>query len=437
MSESLMNLQHSEAFRKRRAINWITLGTTYAMMYMARYNFSMVSPKISETYGWSKTQIGWIISTATLVYGLSAIINGPVGDKLGGRKSMLIGAVGAVIFNLLFGLGAFFGFFGKGPFLLGYFATIWGLNMYFQSYSALALIKVNAGWFHISERGMFSAIFGSMIQMGRALIFALGGLIIATFSWPFVFFIPAVMVAVMAYLVYQNVYDSPEQVGLEALDVQDASSGDTEKVTVSYVLKKVFTNPVTLTIAGAELCTGVVRNGFEYWFPLYMTEVQHMKLDSPIFQKGAFAIVFAGVIGAFSAGFLSDRVFKARRPPVALVGYVLQMISLAAIWQAPSQWVVIAAFILNSFAISMVHSMLSGTASMDFGGKRAAATAAGLFDGMQYIGGSFVGVGMGWLLDRFGWSSWGLSMIAFSGIGALLMLLIFHARPKSKSAAAH
>ena len=166
-----------------------------------------------------------------------------------------------------------------------------------------------------------------------------------------------------------------------------------------------------------------------------MTEVQHMKLESAIFQKGAFAIVGAGVVGAFSAGFLSDKVFKARRPPVAFVGYVLQIVSLAVIWKAPSMELVIAAFVLNSFSISMVHSMLSGTSSMDFGGKKAAATAAGLFDGMQYIGGAFVGVGMGWLLDHFGWGSWGSSMIIFSAIGAVLMLAIFNARPKTKAAA--
>src|ERR1700746_2153494 len=94
-------MSHTDAFRRRRGINWITLGMTYATMYMARYNFSMVASKITQTYGWNKTQLVWIISTATLVYGVSAIINGPLGDKWGGRKSMLIGAVGAVVFNVL------------------------------------------------------------------------------------------------------------------------------------------------------------------------------------------------------------------------------------------------------------------------------------------------------------------------------------------------
>lgn len=44
---------------------------------------------------------------------------------------------------------------------------------------------------------------------------------------------------------------------------------------------------------------------------------------------------------------------------------------------------VIVAFIVNLLAISMVHSMLSGAASIDLGGKRAAATTARVFDGMQ------------------------------------------------------
>jgi OPA family glycerol-3-phosphate transporter-like MFS transporter len=140
--------------------------------------------------------------------------------------------------------------------------------------------------------------------------------------------------------------------------------------------------------------------------------------------------VIAGIAGAFFAGTISDVVFKSRRPPVAFVGYVLQIFCLAVIWKAPSIEAVIAAFVVNSFSISVVHSMLSGTASMDFGGKKAAATATGLFDGMQYVGGSFVGLGMGWLLEKYGWGAWGPSMIGFSIMGGLLMLTLWNARPK-------
>src|SRR5258705_341232 len=124
--------KHEPPFRFRRAQNWLTLGFTYAAMYMARYNFGFANKSLSDTYGWSKAQIGTIISAATLVYGISALVNGPLADRFGGRRAMLIGASGAVVFNLAFGLGAYLGFLGTGGVLLAYLGTIWTLNMYFQ-----------------------------------------------------------------------------------------------------------------------------------------------------------------------------------------------------------------------------------------------------------------------------------------------------------------
>ncbi|HEY2953682.1 MAG TPA: MFS transporter [Candidatus Eisenbacteria bacterium] len=423
--------RHTPEFRLRRTQNWLVMGFTYAAMYMARYNFGFANKSLSDTYGWSRAQVGAILSVATLIYGFSAMLNGPLADRFGGRRAMILGAWGAAIFNLAFGLGAYLGVLGTGGVLLAYLATVWTLNMYFQSYSALALIKVNSGWFHVSERGVFSAIFGSMIQSGRAAVFALmtTSLVVAL-PWQWKFFLPAIVVAVMAVLTTVVVRDSPAEAGLPDFDPQDATSGDTEKITLGYVAKRVFTSPVAITIAAAEFCTGFVRKGFEEWFPRYMQEAQHLALDHPVFQKGALGVVVAGIAGAFVAGTLSDWVFRSRRPPVAFIGYALQIGCLYLIWKAPSLSAVIWAFTINSLAISMVHSMLSGTASMDFGGKRAAATAAGMFDGMQYVGGSFVGFGMGLLLDRYGWGAWAPSMIGFSVAGAILMLTLWNARPR-------
>ncbi len=423
--------EHTRMFRKRRAVNWLTLGCTYAAMYMARYNFAFANKDLSDTYGFSKTQVGSIITFATLVYGLAAMFNGPLADRIGGRRAMLIGAWGAFVFNLAFGMAANLGFLSTGSLVLGYLATIWTLNMYFQSYSALAVVKVNSGWFHVSERGIFSAIFGSMIQMGRLGVYALMTIpAVVILPWQWKFYLPAMFAAVFATLTFFFVQDTPKDAGLDDFDPQDATSGDTEKITFKYVARKIFTNPITITIAGAEFCTGLVRKGFEEWFPRYMQEVQHLRLDNPVFRQNALAIVGAGVAGAFAAGFLSDRLFKTRRPPVAFIGYTIQILCLTVVWTAPSINLVILAFTLNSFAISMVHSMLSGTASMDFGGKRAGATAAGMFDGMQYLGGSIMGWGMGALLDAYGWNVWGPSMIGFAAVGAVLMLPLWRVVPK-------
>ena len=81
---------HSIAFRKRRALNWLTLGFTYAAMYMGRYNLSFANKALSDTYGWDKTHVGTIITAALTIYGISALFNGPIADRIGGRRAMLI-----------------------------------------------------------------------------------------------------------------------------------------------------------------------------------------------------------------------------------------------------------------------------------------------------------------------------------------------------------
>src|SRR5687767_8770093 len=93
-SMASVRMQHSPEFRRRRGLNWLVLGLTYAAMYMGRYNLSFANKSLSDAFGWDKTQIGWIITTALSIYGFSAIFNGPIADRLGGRKAMLIGACG-------------------------------------------------------------------------------------------------------------------------------------------------------------------------------------------------------------------------------------------------------------------------------------------------------------------------------------------------------
>ena len=47
-------------------------------------------------------------------------------------------------------------------------ALLWlfALNMYFQSFGAVSIVKVNAAWFHLRERGTFGGIFGILISLG-------------------------------------------------------------------------------------------------------------------------------------------------------------------------------------------------------------------------------------------------------------------------------
>ena len=59
------------------------------------------------------------------------------------------------------------------------FSALYSVNMYFQSYGAMSIIKVKAYWFHVRERGVFGAIFGTLISCGVYFGFDWNGIIVA------------------------------------------------------------------------------------------------------------------------------------------------------------------------------------------------------------------------------------------------------------------
>lgn len=81
---------------------------------------------------------------------------------------------------------------------------------------------------------------------------------------------------------------------------------------------------------------------------------------------------------------------------------------------------------------------------MDFGGKKAVATAAGLFDGAQYLAASVVGYGLGTVLDHFKdktnpgveFAQWPLFPLPFALLGAILIAQLWNVRPGRAAEAA-
>src|SRR5882672_1090873 len=96
--------RHAWPFRIRRACNWIPLGITYATFYMGRYNFNVVKKDVGELYHLDKAQVGAIFTAGAWTYALSVMFNGPLADRIGGRKAILFGAVGTLSMNALIGV---------------------------------------------------------------------------------------------------------------------------------------------------------------------------------------------------------------------------------------------------------------------------------------------------------------------------------------------
>jgi OPA family glycerol-3-phosphate transporter-like MFS transporter len=86
-------------------------------------------------------------------------------------------------------------------------------------------------------------------------------------------------------------------------------------------------------------------------------------------------------------------------------------------------------FGILSFFVNGSHGMIGGAASMDFGGRKGAATAVGMIDGFVYLGTAVQSVSLGYLTTR-DWHNWPLFLIPFAIVGFLLLTRIWNAKPK-------
>jgi MFS transporter, OPA family, glycerol-3-phosphate transporter len=447
---------HGAWFMTRRFINWFPLGMTYAFLYMARYNLTVSKTALGSLM--SNQDFGWIFGIGTVVYGVSFLVNGPLVDKIGGKRGIIISAIGAALANVGMGVLTYLVVTGRLKMrLVVVFSVVYAINMYFQSYGAVSIIKVKAYWFHVRERGVFGAIFGTLISFGVYFAFDWGKAIvnmakanpIGELSWLHrliqrvfalddkavdanwaVFFIPAGILVFWALLDWWLIKDTPEDANFPHFDPHDASSGQMHiELSTMDLLKKVFTSPLMLVIAFIGLTSGVMRNGIMTWYFIFAAQVKQTGAEF-ILQNWGLLLCFFGIVGGFAGGIISDKFFHSRRgPPVAMLcGFMFVMALLMAVYLYSSPLVVGFAALLITTAVIGVHSLISGTAAADFGGRKATATCSGIVDGFVYLGTGVQSVSLGYLTDH-SWYWWPTFLMPFALLGGILALKIWNALP--------
>lgn len=463
-----VELGHSPEFLRRRVMNWLPLGLTYAFLYMARYNLKVSKLAFEEMPNaagdpiMGNADFAMIFAVGTLVYGGSFLINGPLTDRLGGRRVILVGAVGAAVCNALMGVCAW-SLSTHGPMsdtiagsFVPIYSVLYGINMYFQSFGAVAIVKVNAPWFHVRERGVFGAIFGILISLGIYFAFDWSALVLEHLGLAEVFFVPAIMLVTFATIVFFLVRNTPGEAGHDDFDTADASSGDDgPQLGAIDVFKLMLKNPVIITIACIEFCSGFLRQAIMQWYRTFAKQtdtILGLKADF-VYEHWGLLLCCAGILGGTVAGIISDRVFDSRRGPVAGILYGIMLLGAITLTFAYDTPIVGWLVVFMSMAVIGVHGMLSGTASMDFGGKKNVGVAVGIIDGFVYAGTGVMSITYGIILpaeqldpethalvgpatDPANWWTWPVAMIPFALIGFALATRIWNAKPKGKKAPA-
>ncbi|MDR5902795.1 MFS transporter [Halomonas icarae] len=372
------------------AITWIA----YAAFYFTRKAFSIAKLGIADdpTFELEKSVMAQLDATYLAAYAVGQFAWGILSDRFGPRVVVL----GGLIIS------------AAAAFIMGTFATVpifaacmvvQGLA---QSTGWSGLCKNVGSFFAVKERGRILGLWSSC--------YAFGGLVASPFagywaytvfdSWKAAFISSSIFVAVIALLFFIFQRNKPKDVGLPPVDPEAEKEQELlqeEGASFLQSLSKTLRNRTVVTLGLAYFLLKPARYAILFWGPVMVYE------KMPEIGKVAAAIVptafeVAGLFGPIVVGFISDKLFNARRFPACTVSLIVLsglLILFVPAMQTGSVAVVVALLFMVGLTLYGPDSMICGSAAIDFG-KGSAATASGFVNGC-----GSVGAVMGGLLPGF------------------------------------
>jgi len=424
-----------------------TVWITYFAFYLCRYNMPMVTGQMGETFSWDKSQMGIIFSAMTLMYAIGQFVNGQLADRFGSRLIASLGVLGSVSMNMaVFAVTFLLSPKTTNPrTILLLVAVFWGANGFFQAMGWTPMVRIMAHWFSSENRGKVMGFMGTCYQFGAAFSWFLAFFIVTHYAqkmggdWRAAFWLPAGLFAIAGVVFFVWIRNSPEDVGLPAIEPDDHSedgSAQRGRRTIAHNVVRTLRNPYVWIVALSFFLLDLNRYGFVNWLPAFLDKSgESIGIGGFGFKEVMKRIIhpLAGSAGAIAAGWATDRFFKGRRAPViAFLLASLGVLSIVFPYLDPGNTgLVIFVIAAIGFCTYGPHILMVGHAAQDFGKKSGAAGAAGFIDGMGYIGASLAGWGAGELIVRRGYNFtfvfFGLAAI----LGALLVCLIWKAGPRT------
>ncbi len=405
--------QYARLKRWRLSTFWVML-IGYIGYYLIRGNLPVAMPLLSKEFGFSNTQLGYILTFSELFYALGKFTTGPLADQIGGKKIFMLGIVGAIFFNFIFPLYAH----------LFYFTAVWCAARYFLSMGWGGLAKIIGAWYEPERNGAIMGLISINFQLGGSIAALFAGLLVALgVGWKGLFFWPAVLVSLIAVWAYFASRESPQSIipnvrfGRNAGERQaelKLNSNPGAKHSAFQVMRSLFRIPMFRELLVFSFLIHILRSFFMYWIPKFMVD---MGMGNVAAAMSSAVFPLAGCLGTVALGWYTDRHPQKARTSAMWKMLFCSSIAIAIIAPLVAHRMEYAMFIvallgIAGFCLYGPYSMSAGALTLDIAGSEGAGTCTGFLDGIGYIGGTVAAAGTGILADVFGWQQvfWSLSV---------------------------
>ena len=177
----------------------------YATFYLIRQNFSLAVPYMIAEYGYTKADLGIVMTLLSVAYGVSKFVMGNASDRSNPKYFSTVGLLLSALVMLLF--GTLPGVLSSIPIM----CVLAFLNGWFQGMGYPPYAKNMVTWFSRSERGAWWSWWNVSHNLGGGIIAPLATLGIYLFgTWHSIFFFPALISIVLAVVTFFLLKDTPQ-----------------------------------------------------------------------------------------------------------------------------------------------------------------------------------------------------------------------------------
>lgn len=394
--------------------------TLYTFYFTCNNNLGVAASEIQRTFALNNVEFGVLFTIFTLGFGLGQFFSGYLGDRYSPKMLMLVGAIGAACANIGFGLSS----------NMTAFCVLWAVNAVCLAMGWSPGCSILFRWIPKKRWGLFMGVFDAFAFLGGILIYPIAGFALSYLSWRAAFFLPASMLLLWTAAFVLWVKDSPQQCGF---DVEWKEEISKETITLKDY-GTVMKNGTILLVSLSTICSQFVRWGLVNW----MVKILAAPVEGGGFGMAlmaatviASAMHWGGAVFSIFFGYLSDRAFRGSRWQTIVIGFTISGISLLLIhfcglWLMDLKGGIIALGALLFLAGGCVQGVQAPQFNLpgDILGTRLGGTGVGIVNGWSYMGASFAGVSLGFVMDHLGLLSCLVLMAVISFLGAVAILFV-------------
>jgi MFS family permease len=286
---------------------------TYLFMYGLRYSMGVFFVPLQAQFGWTEAMTASVVTIFFWVYGVSGLFVGRLLDKIGGRKSILVGGL----------------LLGSGGVLSSLVNEIWHLYVTWGVIAAVGasilyiLPNMILARFFQKDRGKAIGWSSIGISLGQAILVPFAAWLIIAYGWRLTYVVLGTLViVVVCFLGYLIFRESPKSIGLEVDGGKPFQRQTVLETRVDWTVREAAaTNVYKLMNISYFFTVGGMISLLTFMVP----HIIGLGID-PLLASSAFGII--GVMSAFGSfifGFVSDKIGRKHTIIVCAIGIAISI----------------------------------------------------------------------------------------------------------------